>query len=119
MVICQETSLVTVVRVENLNERDYKSYYPVSPARRVSYLLDTPRQPDESCGMAIVVSFFRIGSSRAISAQVTWGTWFGLVIGILSFRVLLGFGSTWDVPETQFRLCRDSPLPKENCFDVF
>ena len=70
----------------------YKLYYPVSPARRVAYLLDAPRQPCESCGLAIVVSFFLIGSLRAMSAQITWGTWIGLVIGILSFRVLLGFG---------------------------
>ena len=76
-------------------------YYPASPARRVAYLLDMPRQPDESCGLAIVVSFFRIGSSRAISAHVTWGAWFGLVIGILVFRVLLWFGSTWDVPDLE------------------
>ena len=59
------------------------------------------RPPDESCGLAIVVSFFRIGSLRAMSAHVTWGTWFGLVIGILIFRVLLGFGSTWDVPDLE------------------
>ena len=72
----------------------YKSYYPVSPARRVAYLLDKPRQPCESCGLALVVSFLRIDSLRAMSAHVTWGAWFDLVTGILLFRVLLGFGST-------------------------
>ena len=60
-----------------------------------------PHQPSESCGLAIVVSFFCIGSLRAMSAQVTWGTWFGLVIGILSFCVLLGFGSTLDGPDLE------------------
>ena len=74
----------------------YRLYYPVSPARRVAYLMDMPRQPYESCGLELVVSFLRIDSLRAMSAQVTWGTYFGLVIGILLFRVLLllGFGST-------------------------
>ena len=72
----------------------YRSYYPVSSVRRVAYLLDMPRQPHESCGLALVVSFLRIDSLHAMSAEVTWGTWFGLVIGILLFRVLLGFGST-------------------------
>ena len=72
----------------------YKLYYLVSPARRVAYLLDAPRQPSESCGLALVVSFLRIDPLRAISAQFTWGTWCGVVIGILLFRVLLGFGST-------------------------
>ena len=43
--------------------------------------------------------FLVIDSLCAMSAQVTWGTWFGLVIGILLFRVLLGFGSTWDGPD--------------------
>ena len=78
-----------------------KSYYLVSPARRVAYLLDAPRQPYEYCGLAIVVSVLRIGSLRAMFVQVTWGTWFGLVIGILLFRVLLGFGSTWDGPDSE------------------
>ena len=71
----------------------YKSYYLVSPARRLAYLLDMPRQPNESCGLALVVSFLCIDSLRAMSTHVTWGTWFGLVTGILLFRVLLGFGS--------------------------
>ena len=71
----------------------YKSYYPVSPARRVAYLLDAPRQPSEYCGLTIVVLFFRVGSLRAMSGQVTWGTWFGLVMGMVSFRALLRFGS--------------------------
>ena len=60
----------------------------------MAYLLDRPRQPCESCGLALVVSFLCIDSLRAISAQVTWEEKFGLVIGILLFRVLLGFGST-------------------------
>ena len=76
----------------------YKSYYPVSPAKRVAYLLNAPRQPCEYCGLALVVLLLRIGSVRAMSAQVTWGTWFDLVTGILLFRVLLGVGSTWDGP---------------------
>ena len=79
----------------------YISYYLVSPARRVAYLLDVPRQPYESCGLALVVLFLRIDSLRAMSAQVTWGAWFGLVIGILLFRVLLGFGSTWGSPDLE------------------
>ena len=61
----------------------YKSHYLVSPARQVAYLLDAPHQPCDD-------------SLRAMSAQVTTGTWFGLVIGILLSRVLLEFGSTWD-----------------------
>ena len=79
----------------------YKSHYPVSPARRVAYLLDMPRQPHEYYGLALVVSFLRIDSLRAMSTQVTWRTWFGLVIGILLFRALLGFGSTWDGPDLE------------------
>ena len=73
----------------------YKSYYLVSPARRMAYLLDVPHQPYESCGLALVVSL------RAMSAQVTWGTWFDSVTGILLFCVLLGFDSTWDGPDLE------------------
>ena len=77
----------------------YQSYYPVNPARRMAYLLDMPRQPCESCGLVLVVSVLRIDSLHAMSAQVTWGAWFDFVTGILLFRALLGFGSTWDGPD--------------------
>ena len=79
----------------------YKSYYPVNPARRVAYLRDRPYEPYESCGLAVVVSFLRIDSLRTMSAQDTWGAWFDLVTGILLFRVLLRFGSTWDSPDLE------------------
>ena len=79
----------------------YTSYYPVSPAIRVAYLLDMPRQPCESCGLVLVVSVLRIDSLHAMSAQVTWGAWFDFVTGILLFRALLGFGSTWDGPDLE------------------
>ena len=88
----------------------YKSYHSVNPARRVAYLLDMPRQPYKYCGLALVVSFLHIDSLRAMSAQVTWGTWFGLVIGILLFRVLLGFDSTWDGPDLELIMGDPSTL---------
>ena len=79
----------------------YKSYYPVNPARRVTYLWDRPYKPYESCGLALVVSFLRTDSLSTMSAQDTWGAWFDLVTGILLFRVLLGLGSTWDGPDLE------------------
>ena len=72
----------------------YTSHYLVNLAKQVAYLLDMPRQPYESCGLPLVVSFLCINSLRTMSAQVTWGTWFDLVTGIVLFHVLLGFGST-------------------------
>ena len=68
----------------------------INPARRVAYLRDRPYEPYEPCGLTLVVSFLRIDSLRIMSAQDTWGAWFDSVTGILLFRVLLGFGSTWD-----------------------
>ena len=100
MVSSIETSLVTVhSQSREFELMSYNSYYPVSPARRVAYLLDMPRQPYESaCGLALVVSFLRIDSLRAMSAQVTWGTWFGLVIGthpVFSCLVRIWFNLRW------------------------
>ena len=96
----------------------YKLYYPVSPARRMAYLLDMPRQPYESaCGLALVVSFLRIDSLRALSAQDTWGTLFDLVTDILLFRVLLGFGSTWDGPDLEL-IMGDPNRPPIRCLGV-
>ena len=82
----------------------YKSYYSVNPARRVAYLWDRPYEPYESCGLALGMSFLRIDSLRTMSAQDTWGAWFGLVTSILLFRVLIEFGSTWDSPDLELTM---------------
>ena len=67
----------------------------------MAYLWVSPYEPYESYGLAVVVSFLRIDFLRTMSAQDTWGTWFDLVTGILLFRVLLGFDSTWDGPDLE------------------
>ena len=92
----------------------YQSYYPVNPARRMAYLLDMPRQPCESCGLVLVVSVLRIDSLHAMSAQVTWGTWFYLVTGILLFCVLLGSGSTWDGPDLELIMGDPNSLTQQS-----
>ena len=60
--------------------------------------------PYESRDLDIALLFSCTGSLRTTSAQETW---FDLVIGILLFLALLGFGSTWDDPD--FELSMEDP----------